>query len=102
MAVSGRENLPFGFCASEGYAYGAWDQGEKAQHGYPADYDNYGVFYAVRGTDVPRGKTVWGGSLLDIAPLALRLLGAGLPAERRPALPGLPEARGDFFEREER
>jgi hypothetical protein len=101
MAVSGRGNLPFGFCALEGCAYGAYDTGEKAQHGYPADYDNYGVFYAARGAGTSRGKTIWGGSLLDIAPLALRLLGAGLPPEKRPALPGLPEARGDFFEPED-
>ncbi|MDR2158725.1 MAG: ectonucleotide pyrophosphatase/phosphodiesterase [Treponema sp.] len=98
MNECGRGELPFGFCALPGWACGEYDHGEKAQHGYPADYGGYRVFYAVRGRTVPRGKTLRGGSLLDIAPLALRLLGEGLPPERAPALPGLPPAREDFFE----
>jgi hypothetical protein len=97
MRECGREGLPFGFCVRPGYACDEYDHGEKAQHGYPAGYDGYRVFYAVRGRTVSRGKTLRGGSLLDIAPLALRLLGQGLPPERAPALPGLPPAREDFF-----
>jgi hypothetical protein len=101
METCGRGNLPGGFCALPGWAYEAYDQGEKAQHGYPADYEDYRVFYALRGPSVglavPQGKTVDGGSLLDIAPLALRLLGEGLPPEQAPCIPGLPPARSDFF-----
>jgi hypothetical protein len=97
METCGRGELPGGFCALPGWAYGVCDHGEKAQHGYPADYEAYRVFYALRGASVPRGKTVNGGSLLDIAPLALRLLGKGLPPEQSPCIPGLPPPRGDFF-----
>ncbi|MDR1618008.1 MAG: ectonucleotide pyrophosphatase/phosphodiesterase [Treponema sp.] len=89
--------LPFGFCVLPGYNCEEYGHEEKAQHGYPADYGGYRVFYAVRGRTVPRGKTLRGGSLLDIAPLALRLLGQGLPPERAPVLPDLPPAREDFF-----
>ena len=97
MHESGHEELPFGFCTLPGYTCEEYYHGEKGQHGYPAGYDGYRVFYAVRGKTVPQGKTLRGGSLLDIAPLALRLLGEGLPPERAPALPGLPPAREDFF-----
>jgi hypothetical protein len=97
MNECGRGDLPFGFCVLPGYTCDEYGHGEKAQHGYPAGYDGYRVFYAVRGGTVPKGKTLRGGSLLDIAPLALRLLGQGLPPERAPALPGLPPAREDIF-----
>jgi hypothetical protein len=97
MNECGRGDLPFGFCVHPGYTCEEYGHGEKAQHGYPADYGGYQVFYAVRGRTVPQGRTLRGGSLLDIAPLALRLLGQGLPPERAPVLPGLPPAREDFF-----
>jgi hypothetical protein len=97
MNECGRGELPFGFCLRPGYACEEYDHGEKAQHGYPAGYGGYRVFYAVRGRMVPRGRILRGGSLLDIAPLALRLLGQGLPPERAPVLPGLPPAREDIF-----
>jgi hypothetical protein len=97
MKICGRENLPAGFCALPGWAYKADDQEERAEHGYPADYDGYGVFYAVRSASAADGKTLRGGSLLDIAPLALRLLGEGLSPEQAPCIPGLPPAREDLF-----
>jgi predicted AlkP superfamily pyrophosphatase or phosphodiesterase len=98
MRVCGRGNLSVGFCALPGYQYEAFDSGEKGQHGYPADYENYKVFYAARGASIRRGKTLRGGSLLDLAPLALRLMGEGLPPGKAPEIPGLAEARKDFFE----
>jgi hypothetical protein len=95
MRVSGRSELPFGFCALPGYAYESADTGHKGQHGYPLDYENYKVFYMARGRNIPRGKTVKGGSLLDIAPLALRLLRAG---GHNLQMSGLGPAREEFFE----
>jgi predicted AlkP superfamily pyrophosphatase or phosphodiesterase len=85
--MSGEET---GFCAKPGYEYEAFCPPGKsakhaATHGYPisAEYPDYDVWYAVRGPDFAPG-TVWQGgeahpfSLLDIAPIARRLL--GLPA----------------------
>jgi predicted AlkP superfamily pyrophosphatase or phosphodiesterase len=95
MRVSGRPELPFGFCASPGYAYENTDTGHKGQHGYPLDYEDYKVFYMARGRGIPRGKTVQGGSLLDIAPLALRLFSA---EGQKLNMGGLDPAREDFFE----
>jgi hypothetical protein len=95
MRVSGRSELPFGFCALPGYAYENTDSGHRGQHGYPLDYENYKVFYMARGRGIPRGKTVWGGSLLDIAPLALRLFAA---EGNNLQMSGLGPAREDFFE----
>ena len=47
-----------GYCFAESGAY-------KSNHGYPTDYDNYKVFYAIRGKDfVPTVKN--GGNVRDI------------------------------------
>lgn len=74
MATCGRADLPFGFAAQPGYAVEAHYIGEKANHGYPADYDGYQVFWLHAGAGaVPGAQT--GGSLLDIAPLAAGILG---------------------------
>jgi hypothetical protein len=95
MRVCGRSELPFGFCALSGYAYENTETGHRGQHGYPLDYGNYKVFYMARGLFIPRGKTVQGGSLLDIAPLALRLFAA---EGKNLQMSGLGPAREDFFE----
>ncbi|MDR3336358.1 MAG: ectonucleotide pyrophosphatase/phosphodiesterase [Treponema sp.] len=97
MRLSGRGELPFGFCALPGYDYAVYNKGEKGQHGYPADYKDYEVFYAVRGRGVKTGAVFEGGSLLDLAPIALRLLGDGLPENRKPVIPRLPPARDELF-----
>jgi hypothetical protein len=97
MAACGRPGLAAGFCALPGYQYEAHASGEKSQHGYPLDYEGYKVFIAARGPGIPAGARLKGGSLLDIAPLALALLGKGLPADKAPAIPGLPPPRADFF-----
>ncbi|MDR1785694.1 MAG: ectonucleotide pyrophosphatase/phosphodiesterase [Spirochaetaceae bacterium] len=97
LTEAGRERSAFGCCAAEGFSYEVYPEGHKGQHGYPADYPNYGVFYAVRSAGARKGQVIHGGSLLDIAPIALKLLGEGLPASRGPVIPGLPPARGDIF-----
>jgi hypothetical protein len=98
MRACGRGELPAGFCSLPGYQYEAYNTGEKGQHGYPEDYEDYRVFYAVRSPAICQGKRLKGGSLLDLTPLALRLMGEGLPPEKAPYIPGLPPARDDLFE----
>ncbi len=74
MRVSGHGDLPFGFCFLPGYACHAKPSRERATHGYPVDWPDYKVFYMLR----QRGRepcVSTGGSLLDIAPLAARVLG---------------------------
>jgi hypothetical protein len=50
MSECGREALPFGFAARVGYCYKAFAKEERGEHGYPTDYPEYEVFYAVRRT----------------------------------------------------
>jgi len=84
MTMAGREDEAFGFCADVGYAIHDFPSDEKANHGYPLDYDNYEVFYMGSGPDFKSGVTEGGGSLLDIAPLACRILGLRMPKIREP------------------
>jgi hypothetical protein len=74
---SGYETVPFGFCAKVGYSFSPApsQKNEKANHGYTLDMPDYSVFYAVKGLGMRRGRTVKGGSLLDIASLVARRLG---------------------------
>ena len=76
--VSGKKGAAFGFCAKDGYCYGAFNHKEKANHGYPLDTPDYTVFYLVRGFGGNGYSVSQGGSLLDIAPLAARRLGVEL------------------------
>jgi hypothetical protein len=99
MRTCGRGELPAGFCPLPGYQYAAYASGEKGQHGYPVDYEGYRVFYALRSPSVCKGTQLEGGSLMDLAPLALRLLGENLPPDRAPFIPGLPPAREDLFKK---
>lgn len=61
-----------GFAAAGGYCFGAFEAG---QHGYTLDRDNYCTFYLAAGENVPEGEIKTGGSLLNICPLAVDLLG---------------------------
>ena len=72
---SGYGGAAFGFCAKEGYSFLAFGPGHKAEHGYPADMQDYNVFYLARGFGLQPGSIHTGGSLLDIAPLILNTLG---------------------------
>lgn len=75
MYESGHGNNTFGFCAKEGYFYEAFKSKEKATHGYPVDMPGYKVFYMVRAKGFKQGSVTATGSLLDIAPIAAKLLG---------------------------
>jgi hypothetical protein len=74
MACAGKADLPFGFCAKPGYVCENYAKNERGNHGYPTDWPDYKVFYAVRqkGREPSQHE---GGSLLDIAPLAAGILG---------------------------
>jgi hypothetical protein len=71
-----------GWAAQPGYQYAPMPVPEIWQHGFPTDYPDYGVFYAVQGPDVAGGQLLQGGSLLDIAPIALRIMGAKIEGLR--------------------
>jgi len=75
IAESGMTEPAFSWCYLPGFCCAAGPSGYKGQHGYPADYPGYKVFYAVRAPEYPPGALSKGGSLLDIAPLARKLLG---------------------------
>ena len=47
----------------------------KANHGYGAGGEDYKVFYFAMGSGIVKGSQQRGGSLLEIAPLACRVLG---------------------------
>ncbi len=73
MRISGAaQEFDMGFSASAGYSFG---EKLKGQHGYTLDRERYFTFYLAAGTAVPAGQTKIGGSLLDICPLAVDLLG---------------------------
>jgi len=74
MQVCGIQKATFGFCALPGYCYDFASKGENANHGYPLDYNDYNVFYLAKGEEVVAGTVRQGGSLLDIAPLAAKML----------------------------
>ncbi len=75
LSACGRAHLPFGFAAKAGWACEAYETGEQATHGYPPDYAHYNVFYLCKGDALASGTQHAGGSLLDIAPLAAKVLG---------------------------
>ena len=74
MREAGRGDVSFGFCAQSGYSYETHESKIKSNHGYPLDMPDYTVFYMVRGSGFPPGGESRGGSLLDIAHLAAKLL----------------------------
>lgn len=82
MRQSGHSELPFGFCVLPGFSLDAVPGHEKANHGYPLDYDNYQVFYAVRAPGHAPGTTT-GGSLLHLAGIAADILGLDMPNAHR-------------------
>ncbi|MCL1913299.1 MAG: alkaline phosphatase family protein [Eubacteriaceae bacterium] len=68
----------FGFAAKDGYCYESYGPGHLATHGYPLDMDNYKVFYLARIKGAQKNNVEYGGSLLEIAPLAAKQLGLEL------------------------
>ena len=81
LDVCGRAGLPFGFAAQPGWTCEAYPKGDKANHGYPVDYDNYQVFYLCSGEGFAPGL-VQGGSLLEITAHAAAVLGLDMQARR--------------------
>jgi hypothetical protein len=75
MRESGRGDLPFGYGLKEGYLADHLPCDHKGTHGYPSDMPWYRVFYAVRGKGFTPGRVNTGGSILDIANIAKRMLG---------------------------
>jgi len=73
MDICGRADLPFGFAAKPGWTCEAYRKNEKANHGYPVDYDNYKVFYLCCGKNFSPG-ILYGGSLLNITEKASEIL----------------------------
>ena len=73
MRETGRDYAAFGFCAEAGFCYEIYGMEKKGNHGYPLDMPDYKVFYMVRGCGLEPG-TVTGGSLLDIAPLVIKVM----------------------------
>ena len=72
MAVSGYSELAsIGVAAKIGYAFGT--AAYKSHHGYPTDYENYNVFYAIRGAKTDMIAKY--GDIRDIAPIILKELG---------------------------
>ena len=74
MRGSGRAELSFGFGLKQGFAAYSYPSGHKGDHGYPVDTPDYKVFYAVKGKGYEPGAIRYGGSLLDLAPIAAGLL----------------------------
>lgn len=61
-----------GFEAAEGVCFGAKELG---QHGYSLRHKDYQAFYAAVGDGIPANEEQQGGCIVDICPLAARLLG---------------------------
>ncbi len=73
MRISGMDkSFDLGIEAAEGYCYGSAHAG---QHGYGLSHEDYKVFYLAAGNGIPRGKTISGGCITDICPLASNMLG---------------------------
>ncbi len=79
MKESGRGALPFGMCAKPGFCYTNYENPERADHGYPVDYEQYRVFYTVRGAGYTPGTAAAGGSVLAVSEIAARALGIAFP-----------------------
>lgn len=82
MDLSGfAPECPLGIEAADGTAFAHEGMGfpHRGQHGYSLRQPEYTTFYLVQAPGVAPEKTVYGGSILDIAPLCFSLL--GLPEE---------------------
>lgn len=75
LEISGLgKDCPFGIEAENGYEFDELGSNHKATHGYSLKQDGYKTFYAVAGSTINEGMELSGGSVADIAPLALKLL----------------------------
>ena len=62
----------FGFEAAPGFCFGAKERG---QHGYSLRHEGYHAFYAALGPGIAANRVLEGGCIVDICPLAARMLG---------------------------
>lgn len=67
-------DCPFGVEAEAGYEFNEFGSSHMANHGYSMKQEGYETFYAAAGNVINKGIVLSGGSILDIAPLALKLL----------------------------
>lgn len=65
----------YGIEAAEGYCFGKFHLG---QHGYALKSEGYRPFYLAAGSDIEQNRTLSGGCVVDICPLAAELLGLPL------------------------
>ncbi len=72
MAIGGFDrDFILGVEASEGYCFGTPYSG---QHGYTLRHDHYKTFYLAAGEGIPERRSISGGCIVDICPLAVNLL----------------------------
>ncbi len=73
MEISGlNREYTCGFEAVEGVSFG---DDHKGQHGYaPTGHKDYTTFYMASGLGIPEGETISGGCIIDVCPLAVKLL----------------------------
>ena len=76
ITLSGfKRDCVFGISASAGYELlNNSEKAHKANHGYPISDGGYNTFYFVYGPMINKGLSLNGGNLLEIAPLACKLL----------------------------
>lgn len=73
MEQAGLHNqFAFGFEAAPGFCFG---EKERGQHGYSLRQKDYHAFYFAVGPGIAAGRKQKGGCIVDICPLAARLLG---------------------------
>jgi predicted AlkP superfamily pyrophosphatase or phosphodiesterase len=97
MHDSGHADLPWGYTAKVGYSLETRIKAEKGQHGYTLDLPDYQVFYVLKGPGIAKGALLSGGSLLELAPLILRILSS---KKHHLSLPGLQPCREDLFSKD--
>ena len=67
----------FGIAAKPGYCFSEYGD-YKGNHGYPADYPGYNVFYGIRGGNFPPERKPLGKRITDITAIIARELGLGM------------------------
>lgn len=76
LAISGLDQeFIAGIEAADGFSFG---QPVKGAHGYCLDHEDYQPFYLAVGNDISENMVTSGGCIIDICPLAARLLGIPL------------------------
>jgi hypothetical protein len=69
----------FGVAAKPGWCFDKAQVSEKGNHGYPTDYEEFQVFYAMCGQGVPAGGRRSGGTITDVTKIVADYLGLDIP-----------------------